>query len=180
MQPFLEERLREGKLAREDGEENCFSLRTPLRLAEFFLRNADHPSMSIHPGGEAMPGTTYPPRIMYIEYKGDLHGSARIGRVTFTRTGATIHYRGKAFRRLKGRGFKANYFDVETGEQYWISGPRRDGTDRLYKSDWPVEIDEDVREEYWCEIRKRPELKSLAQASLSTTKRPNATSLTRQ
>ncbi|MGB6745315.1 MAG: hypothetical protein WBE38_16835, partial [Terracidiphilus sp.] len=59
---------------------------------------------------------TYPPRIMYIEYKGDLHGSARVGRVTFSRTGATLHYGGKSFQSLKGNGFKANYYDVETGE----------------------------------------------------------------
>lgn len=137
----------------------------------------------------------YPPRIMYIEYKGGgytdphgygaesagggLHGTARIGRVTFSRTGATLHYRDKSFQSLKGSGFKANYFDVETGEQYWISGPRRDGTDRLYKSDWPIEIDEDVREEYWTEIRKRADLKTCSHADLSTTNRPNATSLTR-
>lgn len=138
----------------------------------------------------------FPPRIMYIEYKGGsfvdeygygpeskgngLHGTARIGRVTFTRTGSTLHYSGKSFQSLKGSGFKANYFCVETGEQYWISGPRRDGTDRLYKSDWPVQIDEDVREEYWTMIRKRPELKLHKTTSLSTTKRPNATSLTRE
>ena len=111
---------------------------------------------------------------------GGLHGPARIGRVTFSRTGATLHYGGKSFQSLKGGGFKANYFETETGEQYWISGPRRDGTDRLYKSDWPVAIDEDVREEYWAEIRKRPELKNHSTTSLSTTKRPNATSLTRR
>jgi hypothetical protein len=139
---------------------------------------------------------TYPSRIMYIEWKGGgfehdkfgntgisenagLHGSARIGRVTFSRTGATLHYRGKSFQSLKGSGFKANYFDIESGEQYWISGPRKDGTDRLYKSDWPVEIDGDVREEYWAEIRKKPEWKARTQTSLSTTSRPNATSLTR-
>ncbi|HVW09481.1 MAG TPA: hypothetical protein VHC90_12905 [Bryobacteraceae bacterium] len=123
---------------------------------------------------------TYPPRIMYIEFKGDLHGSDRIGRVTFSRTGATLHYGGKSFQSLKGNGFKANYRDTETDEEYWISGPRRDGTDRLYKSDWPVEIDDDVREEYWIEIRKRPDLKDRKMSSLSTTKRPNATKLTRQ
>ena len=108
-----------------------------------------------------------------------LHGTARIGRVTFSRTGSTLHYGGKSFQSLKGSGFKANYYDVETGEQYWISGPRRDGTDRLYKSDWPVEIDEDVREEYWTDIRKKPEWKTRTNTSLSTMSRPNATSLTR-
>jgi hypothetical protein len=124
---------------------------------------------------------TYPPRIMYIECKGDgLHGSARIGRVTFSRTGATLHYGDKSFGKLGGSGFKANYFDLETSEHYWISGPRKDGTDRLYKSDLPVEIDEDVREEYWSEIRQRPEWKTKPRTSLSTTSRPNATSLTRE
>ena len=129
---------------------------------------------------DAMTKQKYPPRIMYIEYKGEgLHGSAWIGRVNFTRTGATLRYRDKSFQSLGGDGYKANYFDVETGEHYWISGPRRDGTDRLYKSDWPVEIDEDVREESWTEIRRAPELKHLKQAALSSMKRPNATSLTR-
>ena len=123
----------------------------------------------------------YPPRIMYIENKGTgLHGTARIGRVTFSRTGQTLYYKGREFGKLGGAGFKANDSDVETGEHYWISGPRRDGTDRLYKSDWPVEIDYDSREEYWTKIRKRSELKDHQTTSLSTTKRPNATSLTRQ
>jgi hypothetical protein len=52
-------------------------------------------------------------------------------------------------------GFKANYFDVETGEHYWISGPRK----ALYASNVPTEIDEDAREEYWSVIRKKPNLK---------------------
>jgi hypothetical protein len=102
-------------------------------------------------------------RIMYIESKADgLSGPARIGRVTFNRTGRTLSYRGQSFQ-SKGSGFKANYYDTETGERYWISGPRRDGLDRLYgKSASVVEIDDDVREEYWTEIRKKPKQKSNA------------------
>jgi hypothetical protein len=100
-------------------------------------------------------------RIMYIEYKGDgLVGPARIGRVTYSKTGSTLHYGGKAFQSLKGSGFKANYFDVATGEQYWISGPRKDGADALYATNVSTEIDEDVREEYWSVIRKKPSLKA--------------------
>ncbi len=100
---------------------------------------------------------TSPPRggrtqIMYVECKAaGLNGPASIGRVTFSKRGSTLYYRGKAFHRHKG--FKSNYFDVETGESYWISGPRRDGEDRLYVSRIPVEIDEDVCEEYWETIR---------------------------
>ncbi|MDX2273944.1 MAG: hypothetical protein NW206_00715 [Hyphomonadaceae bacterium] len=67
-------------------------------------------------------------RIMYIENKsGSLNGPARIGRVTLSKTGKSIIYQGRTFQSLKGRGFKANYFDVETGEEFWISGPRKDG-----------------------------------------------------
>ncbi|MES2849009.1 MAG: 1-deoxy-D-xylulose-5-phosphate synthase [Bacteroidota bacterium] len=99
-------------------------------------------------------------RIMYIEFKGDgLTGNARIGRVKFSKSGQSIHYRGKTFQTLSGRGFKANYFDVETGEEYWISGCKKDGTDRLYGERLPIHIDEDVRIEYWTEIRCQPNLK---------------------
>jgi hypothetical protein len=82
-----------------------------------------------------------------------LVGPARIGRVTYSKTGCTLYYRGKAFRSLKGSGFKANYYDVETGEHYWISGQRKDGADALYATNVATEIDEKVREEYWTSIR---------------------------
>lgn len=88
-------------------------------------------------------------RIMYIENKaGGLEGPARIGRVHFSKSGKTLYYRGMKFQSLKGQGFKANYFETETGNEYWISGPRRDKNDRLYGGNREVEIDEDAREEY--------------------------------
>jgi hypothetical protein len=96
-------------------------------------------------------------RIMYIERKADsLNGPARIGRVAFSKSGRTVEYRGQKFQKTKSGG-KWNHFDVETGDHYWISGPRKDGRDRLYaQSTQPVEIDDDVREEYWTEIRGLP------------------------
>lgn len=107
-----------------------------------------------------MPKSGATSRIMYIESKAaSLNGPARIGRVTFSKTGKTLYYDGCAFHSLKGSGFKANYRNEQTGDQYWISGPRRDGSDRLYVSNIPVEIDDEVREEYWIKIRKKPELK---------------------
>jgi hypothetical protein len=101
-------------------------------------------------------------RIMYIENKGDdgIVGDARIGRVTFSKTGRSLYYRGQRFQSLNGSGFKSNYVNVETGEHYWISGCRRDGADALYSTS--IVIDEDVREEYWTSIRNRPELKEAA------------------
>ena len=103
-----------------------------------------------------------PPRIMYIENKSGqpagqsgVRGPARIGRVTFSKTGKSLYYDGKTFRSLKGHGFKANYYDVESEEHYWISGPRRDGSDGLYGPS-ATPIDADTREEYWVFIRKQP------------------------
>ena len=96
-------------------------------------------------------------RIMYIEHKSDgIVGDARIGRVTFSKTGQSLYYNGKTFKSLNGRGFKTNYFDVETGKRYWISGCKKDGIDSLYPN--KVEIDEDILEEYWTQIRNKPEL----------------------
>ena len=98
-------------------------------------------------------------KIVYIEHKPDgIVGPARIGRVTFSKTAKSLHYRGREFHSLGGQGFKANYRETETGEQYWISGCKRDGSDALYST--TVEIDDDVREEYWSRIRKKPELKA--------------------
>jgi hypothetical protein len=102
---------------------------------------------------------------MYVEFKAEsLNGPARIGRVTFSKTGKTLSYRGKTFQSLKG-GYKANYFDTETGEEYWISGCKRGGGDRLYGGGLPVEIDEDVRDEYWTEIRKQPSQRNRSKAN---------------
>jgi len=47
----------------------------------------------------------------------------------------TIKYNGQEFQSLKGMGYKTNYFDIETGEEYWISGPKKNGEDALYPLD---------------------------------------------
>ncbi len=81
-------------------------------------------------------------RVMSIESKAEgLNGPARIGRVSFSRTLVTIHYRDQSFRRTQG--YKYNYIDEKTFEPYWISGPRKDSEDRLYVSNIPVHIDEE-------------------------------------
>ena len=67
-------------------------------------------------------------RIMYIESKPlALTGPARIGRVT------------------------------EDWRDALLQRPRPDGEDALYKSNVRAAIDEDVREEYWTTIRRKPE-----------------------
>jgi len=101
------------------------------------------------------PRTPHARRLMYIEYKGEgIVGPARIGWVTFSKSGRSLEYGGRRFRSLSGAGFKANYYEEGTGEHYWISGCRRDGADALYAN--TIEIDEDAREEYWVDVRRLP------------------------
>jgi hypothetical protein len=80
---------------------------------------------------------------------------ARIGRVEFSKTGRTLFYAG---RELSGRG-QPWYTDVATGESFHVQVARPDGLDRSEArkaGSFPVEIDDDVRAEYWTEIRRQP------------------------
>lgn len=89
-------------------------------------------------------------RIMYLEDKSNgLEGDARIGRVYFSKTGKTLYYQGRRFQSMKGDGFKSNFYDMDNGDEFWISGPRKDRNDRLYGGSRGVEIDEDIKEEYF-------------------------------
>jgi hypothetical protein len=131
----------------------------PVKVIEASLRaSAFRPAAPIP--SARLAGKKGSSKIMYMECKaGNLTGDARIGRVTFSKTWKTVYYQGKAFKRTSGAGGKSNYYDRVTGEDYWISGPKKDGSDRLYGERIPIEIDEDAREEYWCTIRNQPELK---------------------
>lgn len=64
-------------------------------------------------------------RIMYIERKGnEISGPARIGRVTFSKSGKTLYYQGRQFI-SSTHALKANFFDCEAREYYWISGCKK-------------------------------------------------------
>lgn len=101
------------------------------------------------------------PRIMYIELKthGGGHndnGPAWISRVTFSKTGKTIYWRNKELQRWHCSTC-GNYIDAETDDEYWISGPKKNGQDRYSWAGGGTRIDPDVREEYWTDIRNQPE-----------------------
>jgi hypothetical protein len=98
-------------------------------------------------------------RIMYIENKSEgLDGPGRIGWVEFSKSGRSFYYQGRRLQKTKS-GYKYNCFDSETGDNFWITGPKKDGGDKLYGG--VVEIDDDAREEYWINIRNMPQHKEL-------------------
>ena len=89
-------------------------------------------------------------RVMYIENKeGNIDGvDARIGWVRFSKSGMTVYYRGKTLKRNKRGGICSNHIDVETGEEYWISGIKKNAPNEHWAETTIVEVDQDAIEEY--------------------------------
>lgn len=87
---------------------------------------------------------------MYIENKdGDIYGSdARIGWVSFSKSGNSIYYREKMFQRINGGGVAGNYYDAASGEEYWISGVKKNGCNSHWAEKVKIVIDEDAQEEF--------------------------------
>jgi hypothetical protein len=97
-------------------------------------------------------------QIMYIARIGSGGQTewARIGRVSFSKSGRSLRY---DERTLRGEG-QPWYRDHDTGEQFVISRARKDGLDHSggrKRGSFPAEIDEDVREEYWARVRCEPD-----------------------
>ena len=87
---------------------------------------------------------------MYLENKdGDIDGvQARIGWVTFSKTGLSVYYRGRTLKRAKGGGVRGNFYDEATREEYWISGVKKDGSNAHWAESTTIEVDADALEEY--------------------------------
>lgn len=88
-------------------------------------------------------------KIMYLENKSSGHnGLAWIGFVEFSKTGQTIYFDGKALKKLKNPGINANHFDIETGEEYWVSGVKKNVQDRHLCGSGKIMIDKNSIDEY--------------------------------
>ena len=88
--------------------------------------------------------------LKYIELKTDQQdqGPAWIARVTLSKSGRTVYFNGKALKRVAGGGAVGNHFDLETGDEYWVSGAKRDGTDRHHSGRGVIWIETSAVAEY--------------------------------
>ena len=87
---------------------------------------------------------------MYVENKNgviDEH-SAHIGWVTFSKTGNTVYYRNLVLNKIKGGGVRGNFEDAATGDEFWISGVKKDGSNTHWAESVQVHIDTDAEDEY--------------------------------
>jgi hypothetical protein len=89
-------------------------------------------------------------QLLYVELKSGFNdnGPAWIGRGSRSKTGRTIYFNDQAFQAMGGSGMQGNYRNVETGDEYWISGVKKDRNDRHWAGSGIVAIDESVVAEY--------------------------------
>ena len=79
--------------------------------------------------------------LMYIELKTGHHddGPAWIGYVATSRSGRTVYFNDHAFQRYNG--IQGNYIDVESGDEYWISGVKKRESNRHWAGRGKIMVD---------------------------------------
>ena len=89
-------------------------------------------------------------RLMYVELKTGYadNGPAWIGYVRFSKTGRSVFFQDRELHRLKGGGAGSNFIDVSSGEEFWVSGIKRRGSNRHWAGSGRVQIEPDARTEY--------------------------------
>jgi len=90
------------------------------------------------------------PKVMYIELKSGFsdNGPAWIGKVEFSKSGQTIYFDNKAIKKLKPPGIGANHFDILTGDEYWVSGVKKNGADRHWAGGGKIMLDRQSIDDY--------------------------------
>ena len=82
--------------------------------------------------------------LRYVELKTGYsdNGPAWIGLANFSKSGRTVYFNGLALKSLAGASATANYFDVHTGDEYWVSGVKKRGSNRHTYGAGPISVDE--------------------------------------
>ena len=80
--------------------------------------------------------------LMYIELKAGYsdNGPAWIGYVKTSKTKKTIYFNDHAFQKYNGGC--SNYVDIETGDEYWISGLKKKESNRHWDGHGKIMIDQ--------------------------------------
>ena len=92
--------------------------------------------------------------LKYIELKSDQNdkGPAWIARVTLSKSGNTVYFNGMALKRRGG--ISGNHVDIESGNEYWVSGVKKDGSDRHWAGSGRIAIEESAVPEYLSIVGK--------------------------
>lgn len=88
--------------------------------------------------------------LKYIELKTGYadNGPAWVARVKVSKSGRTVYFDGKALKRANRGGISGNHYDLQTGEEYWVSGVKKSGLDRHWAGSGVVWIEASAVTEY--------------------------------
>jgi len=89
-------------------------------------------------------------KIIYVELKSGFsdNGPAWIGFELRSRSGSTLYFNGLALKKLRGGGITGNYFDIVTGEEYWVSGVKKSGDNRHWSGHGKIVLQTEAKAEY--------------------------------
>jgi riboflavin synthase alpha subunit len=92
--------------------------------------------------------------IKYIELKSGFsdNGPAWIGKIKYSKSKRVIYFYNKGF--IKVNGISGNYIDMETNEEYWISGIKKNEKNRHWAGNGKIIIDKNIVNEYLEYIEK--------------------------
>jgi hypothetical protein len=76
------------------------------------------------------------------------NGPAWIGQIAFSKSGKTLYFNGKAFQRIGSSRTTGNFYDIETMEEYWISGVKKDMSDRHQFGSGKIYVEERILPDY--------------------------------
>ena len=91
---------------------------------------------------------------MYIELKTGYsdNGPAWIGKVEFSKSGQTVYFNNKALKKMKTPTGGGNHYDIETHEDYWVSGVKKNGQDRHWAGKGKIKLDRNSIDEYLSQV----------------------------
>jgi len=86
--------------------------------------------------------------LKYLELKSGYsdNGPAWVAKVGMSKSGRTLYFNGRALKRAQG--ISGNHVDLETGDEYWVSNVKKDGTDRHWAGSGKVSIESTAVADY--------------------------------
>lgn len=85
-------------------------------------------------------------KLLYVEQIQGHTGPAWIGYGQFSKSGKTVYFDGKALK--KEQGIIGNHYDLDNGDEYWVSGVKKNGADRHWAGSGKIYLDKAVVDDY--------------------------------
>ena len=87
-------------------------------------------------------------RLIYVELKTGFseNGPAWIGMGYDSKTGRTTYFDGRTL--TKAIGTSGNFMDIDSRDEYWVSGVKKNGMDRHHAGGGKIKIDRTVIKSY--------------------------------